>query len=516
MCDKRVVTLLTTALLGLCGCGDPEPSPSCGEAGTRCPPEQDMGGTPPSADMGMRGDMGQPAMASGPLGRAGTIETTASGEAMFLASSEDDLFVARDAEAGVELETSAWRVPLAGQDATARTFLAANALSQTQWLVVSEEQGLELVDAGGITRSPLQPLLEAGAIQQINITRTDDAPLLWFNGVSVYLWSDDELARIDAPALEGETRLFDPPAEVEDGVDVWAYNNKGVHALVRDEQGVAVTMMRQGAVRSAASNHGAAWVVTTTGEVLRHAGDGAWQKLKLSDSIASIYAHPAAADVWFVGETGKLWHLWGEVLVEVAHTLAPDARLLVDPEGRLLEQSGGAVKRHDRKLRLELEGLDSGELVVEPRAITLRATFAADLERVSAASGNITYPAEVSDGVASFMLDPSALGPGQHTLKVSGKWQGVEQELGLEVEFRVESGELSWQQNIRPIFDASCKDCHSVQANKPFHTHDLWVQEYENILVWVEPGNMPPGNLPKLTPAQIELIKTWAAQGYPE
>ena len=517
MCDKRVVTLLITALLSLCGCGDPEPSPECGEAGSRCVPEQDMGGGSPGSDMsGSAGDMGQQAMASGLLGRDGTVETVSLGEAKFLASSEDDLLVVRSAEAGLELETSAWRVPVTDQDA--RTFLAANALSPTQWLLVSEERGLELVDAGGITNSPLQSLLEMGDIRQLNVTQTEGAPLLWFNGISVYLWSDDELARIEAPMLDGETTLFDPPTRVEDGADVWAYNEQGVHAIARDAEGVTVTLMRPGAVRSAASNHGAAWVVTTNGEVFRHAGDGAWQKLKISAPIASIHAHPAAADVWFVAESGKLWHLWGEVLVEVVQTLSADARLTVDPAGRLLEQSspGGEVRQHDRKLRLELEGLDSNELVVEPRALALKATFAADLESVTASSGNITYPTQVSDGVASFMLDPSALGPGEHTLKVRGKWRGVAQELGLEVTFRVESGELSWQQNIRPIFDASCKDCHSVQANKPFHTHDLWVQEYENILVWVEPGNMPPGNLPKLTPAQIELIKGWAAQGYPE
>lgn len=516
MSGKHVIIMTATCVLSLWGCGDPEPSTDCGEQGSRCAPAADMGGQTSPQDMASAVDMPVEAMATGPLGQGGTLETVAVGEAVFLATSEQQVLVARPTQTGQELETDAWLVSVE----EARTFLGATALSQNQWLVVSEERGLELLDAGGLSASPLESLIEMNRIDQVHFYQDASAASLWLGGTNIYLWSDDALMRVDASALQGGARLFLPPAKVDDGADVWAYNERGVHALRRDltDQSVTVTVMREGAVRSAASNHGAAWIATTSGEVFRHAGEGAWQKLKLEVPIASIHAHPRAPDVWFVAEDGALWHLWGEVLRETPHTVTDGAVLEVDGAGRLLEVRDGGLSRHDRRLRMELEGLTDGELIVEPREITLQVTFAADLEGITATSGNIEYPAEVSDGVARFMLDPAALGPGNHTLTVKGKWRGVSEDAvpGVEVAFRVESGELSWQTNIRPIFEASCEDCHSVQANKPFHTQALWVQEYENILVWVEPGNMPPGSLPKLTPAQINLIKDWAAQGYPE
>lgn len=92
---------------------------------------------------------------------------------------------------------------------------------------------------------------------------------------------------------------------------------------------------------------------------------------------------------------------------------------------------------------------------------------------------------------------------------------------------------VTYQQHVRPLFDAQCLACHHEDGIAPFSmTYDAeawadgppeWV---EAAVASVEAGRMPPWkpaegcapmeNERRLTPAQREQLTTWAALGYPE
>lgn len=80
----------------------------------------------------------------------------------------------------------------------------------------------------------------------------------------------------------------------------------------------------------------------------------------------------------------------------------------------------------------------------------------------------------------------------------------------------------TYLQDVAPILNAHCIECHSVGASLiltrfPFVST---FSEDQNILVdriLVRVGNhsMPPGNRPKLTSAEIDVIYKWREQGLP-
>ncbi len=83
----------------------------------------------------------------------------------------------------------------------------------------------------------------------------------------------------------------------------------------------------------------------------------------------------------------------------------------------------------------------------------------------------------------------------------------------------------TWSEDIAPIFDEHCADCHSgdsalVPALLTYAdmvaTNEAGVPLFERSAVRIEEGNMPPANLPAMTDAEIEAVFAWVAACAPE
>jgi cytochrome c553 len=87
------------------------------------------------------------------------------------------------------------------------------------------------------------------------------------------------------------------------------------------------------------------------------------------------------------------------------------------------------------------------------------------------------------------------------------------------------AGDVTYSRDIKPILDAGCVECHHEGARGPNLSRFPFVLGDENdqdaivgkILQKVDAAEptMPPGARPKLTPAQVGLIKAWRGQGLP-
>ena len=85
--------------------------------------------------------------------------------------------------------------------------------------------------------------------------------------------------------------------------------------------------------------------------------------------------------------------------------------------------------------------------------------------------------------------------------------------------------EKSYQYNIRPIIESSCK----TGTGPGTGCHDAWIDEYDNIVNYIESGSweneiftektMPPaGNafdIDSLKDYELEAMRCWILQGYP-
>ncbi len=85
--------------------------------------------------------------------------------------------------------------------------------------------------------------------------------------------------------------------------------------------------------------------------------------------------------------------------------------------------------------------------------------------------------------------------------------------------------EKSYQYNIRPIIESSCK----TGTGPGTGCHDAWIDEYTNIVAYIENGSweneifaektMPPaGNafdIDSLKDYELDAMRCWILQGYP-
>lgn len=88
------------------------------------------------------------------------------------------------------------------------------------------------------------------------------------------------------------------------------------------------------------------------------------------------------------------------------------------------------------------------------------------------------------------------------------------------------SGEpvISYEEHIQPIMKASCTPCHFPDGGRQrfFDTYAKAKNNVRNIVLRVELPVDADGYMPfkskkeAFTPDQIEMIKTWAKQGFPE
>ena len=75
-----------------------------------------------------------------------------------------------------------------------------------------------------------------------------------------------------------------------------------------------------------------------------------------------------------------------------------------------------------------------------------------------------------------------------------------------------EPSEQIFLNEIQPIIESNCLDCHSENRPALLGTYEGVIDGLENyeLLDWVESKQMPPAGLPPLTDIEINIIKDWA------
>lgn len=74
---------------------------------------------------------------------------------------------------------------------------------------------------------------------------------------------------------------------------------------------------------------------------------------------------------------------------------------------------------------------------------------------------------------------------------------------------------VGYAKDIAPIMTASCAGCHGSSGGVDVSTKEKLQQNFDASLKAIENGSMPKGNKPKVTAAQITLLKNWKAAGFP-
>lgn len=391
-----------------------------------------------------------------------------------------------------------------------RELLAAAQLPDGDWLI-SSQRGLELLGEEGLISSPIAPYFAQSRPTAIAVEPTATGYNLWSSTINgVFVWSNEQLSRVDDASLPANARVL-----IDAEGSAWAWNEQALRRLTLTDEDVEVTTVieRDGIDAVVASATGL-WMLSA-GELFTRSSAGAWQKLNVDATPTAIFANSAADGVWFSAD-GKLWHVARGVL-EALDLDAP-ARAWVDEHGRLLLARDQRLTAHDRELRVSVDAMPA-QPIIEPTEVSFEVTFPELLDAVTARVGTTEFvPTQLADEPTRYTLslDPSSLGPAAHELTITATWQDVEPAASAATSFAVETGELSWQTHIRPLYSQYCAACHKVTDKKPLDTRESWESDITSILAWVTPGEMPPGDLPKLTDAQVELIVRWSDQNYPE
>ena len=75
---------------------------------------------------------------------------------------------------------------------------------------------------------------------------------------------------------------------------------------------------------------------------------------------------------------------------------------------------------------------------------------------------------------------------------------------------------ITWGEDVLPIFDRSCMTCHDGRGGaRNLSMPELWVEDIEDIIFVTNEGSMPIG-LPALTTDEVDLIRRWRDDGFPE
>ncbi len=83
---------------------------------------------------------------------------------------------------------------------------------------------------------------------------------------------------------------------------------------------------------------------------------------------------------------------------------------------------------------------------------------------------------------------------------------------------------VTYQQDIKPLLNRSCVECHDSLSHDPdltdfpFPTEKSLSQEQlvDRILKRVNGQSMPPGNRPRLSQSDINKIQQWKNEGLPK
>lgn len=354
-------------------------------------------------------------------------------------------------------------------------------------------------DGSWLRESPLQALLPFPAE---SVSGHDDH--LWLvGGGQLFHHTDGSLSAV---TIDGDTdvRLVAPSNDAQCAV-------MAPFLMVLDGFGGSVSLLDFQPERVATSMtfdaDGYLWLVDGSSLLARRTPSGDWGELEADAPIQSVHGHPASSDIWLRNESTSLHHRDGQFhRVEV-----PEGEWVgVDPLGRLLVLSSDGLQRVAVHRSVGVSGILPDAQLDEAVTLGFAPTGADSVSSLEVWVGTEALALDPSVGTAE--LDPVALAPGNHTLRMAVA--GPEGTTITDLPFT--TGELpdaEWETDIEPILQEHCSRCHSETAAIPLHTADLWRLNIDRILTEVVSRDMPLGG-PYLSDDELDLIRGWQAGGF--
>lgn len=320
--------------------------------------------------------------------------------------------------------------------------------------------------------------------------------------------------------LEGACSGQDSVMYLEAGESLWEVRYGDIASLRE-----AVTLTGMSAV---GPDVRVGFVALRDGELVRFDGSG-WARIPFDEG--NVTAAGAADGVLWAAVDGLLYRrnrfdewkyldapMWPTPIEEIRGYAAGGAWLVradqlchVEPHETLRVQGLRPYGRIDQGSGLSL--LVSGDPAM---GTSLSASLDGQGVGVSGAAG------------AWSLTGPESLSPGWHTLSLTVASPGGRVERA--VKFLVEGGEVaeppvppgeptvSWEEDIRPIYERSCAPCHGAGSNQTFMgSFEAFSALGEPALQRVSLGEMPPpaaGAVAEpLSDDEVQLLQTWVQEG---
>lgn len=395
--------------------------------------------------------------------------------------------------------------------------------------LVEADNGLYVAESGWMMAPPWQQALGPGLVG----TAEGGEGVAWLAHASgLYRLAGGTLwaLKADGEALEGVSALA--AAEVEGQPALWLLWRNGLWVVAESSPGAYRVLpgglplrgeeQPQSLVALGASRAGAAelWLLTRQ-RLLRQVG-GVWREVVLEPRPERLWAagrflwaQAGGALLQYDAEAGR-WGVAEGVDMGSAQVLAVDESgcAWVRLEGQAVALTRGPVPR--------LQGLLQGQQVVQdglavsallpPGASPASLTFALDDMQVPAQGPVYSLGGLEVDGT----LKPYSLAglrAGLHTLSAVARFEdGSEARRVVAFDYQPASpAALSWSQDVQPIHQARCAQCHDDGPGRPLNTYELWKGSLELVVSAVRDRRMPADG--PLDPQQISLIQRWAASG---
>jgi hypothetical protein len=460
----------------------------------------------PGADMGdvFVSDMpGVPEADPGLIARSGEVDSRP------FATDISALFIAQDQEL-------VWRAP-------SDEITAAVAIDAQSWLVIAQGKLSVLdVQSGVLSDSVIRDYVVEQ--QALALARVVDAQ----GSVTIFIQTDAGLHMWRGEALSKLEPTLHPTDMTPDGEgNLWVATPGEVMTLSHDGEALRRRMVF--------SDQGGDQIVALQGAMVLRQGttlfvreQDATQWFEVVGVKADlILGHLWAPDLWWRDVQGGTGHLYSDYMGSATGVLINDGAV-VDAYGRLItwDEGSGVASRHDRVHRVIVEPTD--EVLTLPASIGVFTSFADRIDRIEATLDGEPLSTGMPQDVAmtADVLLPVSVGGGTHRLEVKVYFTGVMTPALAVRQLDAEPGDVSWSEHIDPIFKRACASCHGVQNVYQLDSAMRWQEapvpagssmgSFEYIFSWLESGNMPPGDLPKLTTAEIALLEQWRDQGFKE
>lgn len=378
--------------------------------------------------------------------------------------------------------------------------------------VISGEDGLFVLDDGSLRASPLSDLLADEVVTaMLAVPRGDDLDLWLASAEGLKLHRDGLLHDIAVGDLETAGAKLAWGPTVGGVPSLWVAAGEDFYSITAEGDALTALPVVDGPGRVDHLVSDAAGRLWAAGEGFhRRSGDETWQELVSTAPVTGLYGRPDDSEVYIVTDT--LLVAQGEGFHAVVG--APEGEIAgIDPMGRLLVLTDVGVERVSADRPLGFLGLRGGDQLADIAVLHLLPTAPLHVAGVSATLNGEAV--ELDDW--SLLLDPLELVDGPQSLEFVVSYDDLLDPVQASLLFSV--GEFippTWGGEIEPLFHDQCAECHTdAGVSRPLDTPAAWQADLDLILYNLEEARMPLPPRDPLTLSEIQLVRAWAAGGFP-